>query len=319
MEEIITCNDVYRLVRVVGRGGMGTVYEALLEGAEGFQKRVAIKTILTELCDDDEFIDMFIGEAKLVADLVHENIVQIYQLGRTEGGYFIAMEYINGVDLEQFANRHVEYGMKLPAEWAVFIASRVCRALEYAHTKCGRDGRPLNVVHRDVSPRNIMIRIDGVVKLGDFGVAKAAHFMADKEGEVLVGKWRYMSPEQAAYEPTDARSDLFSLGLILYEMLAGKSLFEGDTPEEIQRSMEDYEDRLASLPEENPEVSMALAGILQRMLQRCPEERYPDAATLGYELEYLMYHKGYGPTNQKLGEYMRKMFPEIGTEHLLAE
>jgi serine/threonine-protein kinase len=315
MQQIVH-DSQYNFVRLIGEGGMGAVYEAILGGAEGFQKRTAIKTILQSASEDQEFVEMFIGEAKLVADLVHENIVQIYQLGKTGDGYFIAMEFINGMNLEEFVEKHRELGMRVPPEWSAFVISRVARGLEYAHSKCGMDGSLLGVVHRDVNPKNVMMRIDGVVKLGDFGIAKAAHFMASKEGEMLMGKWMYMSPEQASFLETDARSDIFSLGIVLHELLTMKPLFGDDDLYVVREKLLNGE--IPSPREANPEVPEDLEKIVMKMLERDLDKRYQDAQTLSYDLEYHLYHKGYGPTNQTFGRYLSKLFPEIKTEHTLA-
>ncbi|MFO7871880.1 MAG: FHA domain-containing serine/threonine-protein kinase [Kiritimatiellia bacterium] len=186
----------YFLKRRISEGGMGAVYEAEQLGADGFIKKVAIKVILPKYVEKESFVSSFIGEAKLVANLVHQNIVQIHHFGRHENGYYIAMEYIDGTNLTDFMNRHRKLGLDIPMEIATFIASRVCRGLEYAHSKADEEGKPLGLVHRDVSPNNIMIAREGEVKLADFGVAKAAQFMEEEEGD-LVGSVEYMSPEQA--------------------------------------------------------------------------------------------------------------------------
>lgn len=312
----ITDTSNYQLTHLIGEGGMGSVYEGILSGAEGFRKRVAIKTILESLTDDREFVEMFIGEAKLVADLVHENIVQIYQLGHIDNAYYIAMEHINGINMEELANKHKELGMLVPVEWSAFIASRVARGLEYAHSRCGENGEPLGVVHRDVSPRNIMMRIDGVVKLTDFGIAKAANLMASREGETLMGKWMYMSPEQASFCETDGRSDIFSLGICLHELLTDQLLF-------AHEDLTIVRDNLLNMPiphprSVNPKVPEDLDMIVMKMLERDLEKRYPDATTLSYDLEYHLYNKGYGPTNQTFGRYLNEIFPEIRTDHRMS-
>ena len=204
---------------------MGSVYEAILHGSEGFEKQITIKTIRERFTGDSDFVDMFIGEAKLVADLVHQNIVQIYKLGRINNTFYIAMEYVQGVNLQEFMARHIELGLKVPIDLGAFIMSRVCRGLEYAHSKRDRNGNPLGVVHRDVSPKNLMISAEGEVKITDFGIAKARKLMKDQEGTVLMGKAQYMSPEQAQYMATDRRSDIFSLAVVMTELLTGESIF----------------------------------------------------------------------------------------------
>ncbi len=207
-------NVVFRVVRTIAAGGMGSVYEARQVGAAGFEKRVAIKTILPEFSADQRFVDLFIQEAKLVADLVHENIVQIYQFGFSKRhGYYIVMEYISGLTLAEFIRLTAATHTRVPEELAVFIVSRIARGLAYAHTRVGRSGLPLNIVHRDVCPNNILITTEGLPKLGDFGIAKAATQAVATRG----GKRSYMSPEQATSGQVDGRSDIYSLGLVLFE------------------------------------------------------------------------------------------------------
>src|SRR5690349_5702936 len=214
---------------------MGVVYEAEQHGARDFVKRVAIKVIRQSYANQKTFIENFIGEAKLVADLIHTNIVQTYHLGESRGVYFIAMELIRGVNLEQFTAQLSDKKRQLPIELGVFIASRIARGLAYAHAKTDKDGRPLGIVHRDVSFKNIMIAFEGDVKLTDFGIAKARGFLQDNEGEVVAGKADYMSPEQADFQITDARSDLFSVGVVLAQLLLGHNVFKGATMEESRQ------------------------------------------------------------------------------------
>ena len=210
---------------------MGIVYEAEQHGARGFVKRVAIKVIRENYAKQKQFIENFIGEAKLVADLIHTNIVQTYHLAETPGRCFIAMELIRGVNLEQFGQQLTDKERVLPKELAIFIVSRVARGLAYAHAKTDRDGRTLGIVHRDVSFKNILIAFEGDVKLTDFGIAKARGFLVDNEGEIVAGKADYMSPEQADFKITDKRSDLFSAGVVLAQLLLGRNVFKGKTPE----------------------------------------------------------------------------------------
>ena len=296
----------YNMVRLIAEGGMGAVYEAQQFGAEGFKKTVAVKTILESYSTNAEFVRLFIGEAKLVADLVHENIVQVYHLGKVGNIYYIALEFVEGINVENFIDAHLERSMALPIELGAFIISRVCRGLEYAHNKRGRDGQHLNIVHRDVSPKNIMLNYEGVVKLTDFGIAKARMVMEQEEGEVLMGKVEYMSPEQARYEATDRRSDIFSLGIVMFELLTGYHIFEtGD----IYETLENVKNAVIPNPKKyRPEMPEDLCEILKRALERDLSKRYQTAGEMGVALEYYMYHKGYGPTNVSLGNYLRKHF-----------
>jgi serine/threonine-protein kinase len=297
-------SKTYLMVRRLAEGGMGAVYEATQFGAEGFQKTVAVKTILESYTTNPEFVRLFIGEAKLVADLVHENIVQVYHLGKIDNTYYIALEFVEGINLEQFIQDHKARKLALPIELGAFIISRVCRGLEYAHNKRGRDGQNLGIVHRDVSPKNIMINYEGVVKLTDFGIAKARVVMEQQEGEVLMGKVEYMSPEQARYEPTDRRSDLFSLGIVMYELLTGYHIFE---LEDIYQTLENVKLKRVPHPREfRPELPDMLCEILMRSLERDLSRRYQTAGEMGVALEYYMYHKGYGPTIVTLGNYLKK-------------
>jgi len=298
----------YEIVRKIFEGGMGIVYEAEQLGAREFKKRVAIKVVRQHYAEQKQFIDNFIGEAKLVADLIHTNIVQTYHLGETKGIYFIAMELIRGVNLEQFAQQLMDKKRVLPTELAVFIVSRVARGLAYAHAKADKAGKPLGIVHRDVSFKNIMIAFEGDVKLTDFGIAKARGFLVDNEGEVVAGKADYMSPEQANFQITDKRSDLFSAGVVLAHLLLGKNIFKGATPEESRQ-------RMMTLPipdfrNLDSRVDERLNGIVHRALARDVEKRFANGEELLYELEHYMYHAGYGPTNETLGRYIRDLFEQ---------
>lgn len=295
----------YDIVRKIYEGGMGIVYEAIQHGTRGFTKRVAIKIIRENLARQPTFLENFIGEAKLVSDLIHTNIVQTYHLGEASGTCFIAMELIRGLNLEQFRQRVAQQQQSLPAELAVFIASRIARGLAYAHAKRNADGRPLAIVHRDVSSKNVMIAFEGDVKLTDFGIAKARGFLTDQEGDVAVGKPEYMSPEQADFQITDRRSDLFSTGIVLAELLLGRNLFKADTPEATRTNV--LQAAIPDFRKLDDRVDDRLNHILQRALARDLNQRYPSADELLHDLEYCIYHKGYGPTNETLGRFVRAL------------
>ena len=296
----------YEIVRKIFEGGMGIVYEAQQHGARNFVKRVAMKVIRQNYANQKQFIENFIGEAKLVADLIHTNIVQTYHLGEARGLYFISMELIHGVNLEQFARQLAEKPRVLPPELAVFITSRIARGLAYAHAKTDDAGNTLGIVHRDVSFKNIMIAFAGDVKLTDFGIARARGFLQDNEGEVVAGKADFMSPEQADFQITDKRSDLFSTGVVLANLLLGHNIFKGDTSEESRR-------RIMTLPlpdftRLDSRIDSRLNKIVHRTLSRDLSKRYASADELLYDLEYYIYHQGYGPTNETLGKFIRDLF-----------
>lgn len=300
----------YEVVRKIFEGGMGVVYEAEQHGTRGFIKRIALKIIRQRYANDPLFVQNFIGEARLVADLIHTNIVQTYHLGEAQKVFFIAMELIRGADLEQISQKLVQQNRPLPVELAVFITSRVARGLAYAHAKTDRQGQPLGIVHRDVNLRNIMVAFEGDVKLTDFGIAKARGLLPSNEGDVVAGKADYMSPEQANFQITDHRSDIFSTGVVLARLLLGHNLFHGVTPEE---SMEKI--RLMEIPNFcllDSRIDTPLNQILQRCLARDPGQRYAQADELLYDLEYYIYHQGYGPTNETMGKFIRELYSTPG-------
>ncbi len=289
---------------------MGIVYEAVQHGTNGFVKRVALKVVKQSYADQRPFIENLIGEAKLVADLIHTNIVQTYHLGESQGTYFITMELIRGANLEQFSRQLVSRHMVLPVDLAVFIASRVARGLAYAHAKTDKDGQALRIVHRDVSFKNILIAYEGDVKLVDFGVAKARGFLPEEEGEVIAGMAEYMSPEQVEFKVTDQRSDLFSTGVVLAHLMLGYNIFKGESMVESVRNV-------LSLPipdfcQLDARINERLNQILQRTLEREISQRYQKADDLLFDLEHYIYHKGYGPTNETLGRFMRDLFNQTG-------
>lgn len=302
----------YEVMRKISEGGMGVVYEAEQNGARGFVKRVAIKVIRQNYAKQKLFLDNFVGEAKLVADLIHTNIVQTYHLGEARGVFFIAMELIRGVNLDQFAQQLGAKKRPLPVEIAVFITSRVARGLTYAHAKTDKDGNPLGIVHRDVSFKNIMIGFEGDVKLTDFGIAKARGFLQDQEGEVVAGKADYMSPEQANFQITDNRSDLFSAGVVLANLLLGHNIFRADSSEESRQRI--LHMAIPDFRTLDPRIDEPLDKILQRALARDVHSRYPNADELLYDLEYYIYHSGYGPTNETLGRFVRELFGQTSPQ-----
>jgi eukaryotic-like serine/threonine-protein kinase len=305
----ILCEINYEMVRTIAEGGMGVVYEAHQHGAGKFTKTVAVKLIRGEYSAIPEFQKNFIGEARLVADLIHTNIVQTYHLGQVHGQYFMVMEYVGGHNVEQFIDKHRQLNREVPVDIAAFIVSRIARGLAYAHQKRDREGNPLNIVHRDIGPKNVLIGYEGDVKLTDFGIAKAFNLMYNEEGKVIAGKDEYLSPEQASYAVTDARADLFPLGIVLTELLLGKNIFRNADRTQSRRNILTLPiPRFSTL---RPDVDERLETIIQKALRRDRDRRYQSAADVLNDLELYLYSDGYGPTNEKLGVYMRELFGVI--------
>ncbi|MEP7132353.1 MAG: TonB family protein [Acidobacteriota bacterium] len=299
----------YEIIERIAAGGMAELSKARRSGVEGFQKIVAIKKILPHLADNDEFITMFADEAKLAAQLNHPNIVHIFDLGKIEaGGYFIAMEYVDGRDLRSLLQSAREFGTPLPVPLAVYIASKIAAALDYAHRRRDGEGRELNVVHRDVSPPNILISYEGDIKLCDFGIAKAASKASQTQSGALKGKVQYMSPEQAWGRPIDRRSDIFSLGCVLFEMLTEEKLFRGDTDLSV---LEKVRAANVAVPSTlNPEVPRGLDAIVAKALAREPEERYDIASDMLRDLEGVLYSYTPAPGSADLAIYLHRLQAE---------
>jgi serine/threonine-protein kinase len=298
----------YQIVRKIATGGMGSVYLAEQLGAESFRKLVAIKTIKKEYLKNKENVDLFVGEAKLVADLIHENVLQVYQLGQTKGIYYIVMEYAYGKNLADIIRAHKDRHKVTNVEIGAFVISRVCRALHYAHESRDTVGRPLNIVHRDVTPSNVIVTYGGVVKLTDFGIAKAVIMNTPDEAEVIMGKLPYMSPEQAKFQGTTRQSDVFSLGLVMYELLTNTTVYNVNDIDDLVDKMDNYSIKMPRRL--NPHIPERLEQIMMRSLEVNPTNRYLTAREFCQDLEHYMYDGGYGPTNEKLARYLSRLFPE---------
>ncbi|HVR69667.1 MAG TPA: protein kinase, partial [Vicinamibacteria bacterium] len=297
----------YRLLERVAVGGMAEVFRAKRSGVEGFEKVVAVKRILSHLSDNKEFVDMFVDEAKMVAGLTHPNIVQIFDLGKIERSYYIAMEYVHGRDLRTILRRAKERGVSVPLELSAFVASRVCAALEYAHRKRDEAGHPMLLVHRDVSPQNILLSFEGDVKLTDFGIAKAASKATITDKGALRGKLLYMSPEQAWGKPMDRRSDIFSLGIVFYEMLTGQKPFLGSSERSILETVREC--RVAPPTSVDPAIPEKMERVAMKALERDPEVRYQDAGEMHRDLERVL-HDGGSTTPRDVTLLLERLFDE---------
>lgn len=297
----------YRLLERLGQGGMAEVFKAKSYGVEGFEKVVVIKRILPELAQSDEFVEMFIHEAKLAVRLSHANIVQVFDLGIAPGtteasaesvtadAYYMAMEYVNGLDLATLLARCRRAETHVPVEMAVYVAAEVAKGLDHAHRRRDEQNQPLNIVHLDVSPQNVLVSLEGEVKVTDFGIAKARGALEpkgveDTRNHRLQGKFGYMSPEHAAGEGVDARSDLFSLGTVLYEMLAGVNPFTAPTSFETLRRVQACECPPVELL--RPDVPPELVAILHGAMARDVDARFADAGRMYEALLAFLYSRG---------------------------
>jgi serine/threonine protein kinase len=295
----------YRLLEKIAVGGMAEVFRAKRAGVEGFEKVVAVKRILPHLSDNKEFVDMFINEAKMVAGLTHPNIVQIFDLGKIDKSYYIAMEYVHGKDLRSIQKRARDRELKIPLDISSLIVSKICLALESAHRKKDESGRPMRIVHRDVSPQNVLISYEGEVKLTDFGIAKAATKAPTTDSGALRGKLLYMSPEQAWGRPIDRRSDLFSLGIILYEFITEQKPFLGSSEVSILELVREC--RIAPPRTINPRIPEKLETVVMKALAREPDERYQDASEMFRDLERAL-PEGKSAGGSELARFMEILF-----------
>ncbi len=295
----------YFLLERIGLGGMAEVFKAQQRGVEGFQKIVAIKRILPHCSDNPDFVRMFIDEAKLAAQLTHPNIVQIFDLGRVGDSYYIAMEYVNGWDLRSLLRKAGELGSPFPEEVAAFVVMRVAAALDHAHRKRGFDDRELKLVHRDISPQNVILAAEGAVKLVDFGIAKAASKAGHTHSGALKGKILYMSPEQAMGQPLDNRSDLYSLGLLLFELLTGQRCFFAESELAVLEKVR--QGRIQDLLTLNPTVSKELVAIVNRALQKDVDHRYPSARFMERDLREALGRQGRILTEHDVAEYLQAL------------
>ena len=304
----------YILLDKVGSGGMAELFKAKKLGIEGFERVLAIKRILPHLSSDEEFINMFIAEAKLVALLSHKNIAQVYDFGKIGQNYFIAMEYVRGKDLRVLLKSCKDKNIPLPMALSVFIAREVASALGYAHRQKDSMGNNLNIIHRDVSPQNILISYEGEVKVVDFGIAKAGAHSKTTTG-MLKGKLSYMSPEQAWGKPIDHRSDIFALGIVLYEMLTGERLFKGDT--ELHTLERVREAKVEVLPSFiNGNIPSDLETMALKALAKEVADRYQSASNMEADLGNMLFNLSLTNPVFSLKQLMHNVFKaEIEAEH----
>jgi TonB family protein len=296
----------YALLEKIAVGGMAEVWKARMRGVEGFQKTVAIKKILPHLTDSSSFISMFVDEAKLAAQLSHPNITHIYDLGKIDVDYYIAMEYVEGRNLRAILNTARRRGVRVPLGLALMIAARLASALDYAHRKRGFDDKELGLVHRDVSPQNVLISYEGDIKLCDFGIVKAVTKASHTQMGALKGKLQYMSPEQAWGRAVDGRSDLFSLGALLFEILTARRLFPGDNEISVLEAVRQC--RIDPPRQLDPTLPAEVEAIVLKALAKEPDARFQSAGALQQELEGVLYTLRPTPSQADLAAFMHALF-----------
>ena len=294
----------YQLLERLAVGGMAEIFRARQSGAHGFEKILVIKRILPHLAADPEFLAMFIDEAKLQCALQHPKIVQVFEFGEAEGQYYIALEYVDGMDALGLLRACAHRRQRLPVRLAVHVACEVLDALDYAHSQRGPDGQPLGIVHRDVSPSNVFISRRGDVKLGDFGIARATEKQRQSKTQAgtLKGKYGYMAPEQVVGGEIDGRADLFAVGIVLAEMLMGRRLFTAPNDLDVLLMVRDA--RLDRLNRYGGDIPPSLRKILDRILARDPDTRYPTAGALRDTLQEFLFESRQRVTAGDLGVFL---------------
>ncbi|MFL5319479.1 MAG: serine/threonine protein kinase [Myxococcaceae bacterium] len=296
----------YTLLDRIAVGGMAEIFLARQAGLEGFEKTIVIKRIRPHLSKQPAFVKMFLNEAKLAAQLNHPNIVQIYDLGKIGESYFIAMEYIFGRDMRRIIPKADTMGIPFPMVYALKIASSVCEGLYYAHGKVDLYGNPLNIVHRDVTPENIFVSFDGTVKVLDFGIAKAANQIEQTKAGEIKGKLSYMSPEQCMGKALDQRSDLFSLGTVLYEWLTGFKLFTGESEVAILKSI--TEGKIYAPSYFKSDIPEQVEAILMKALDKDRDRRYQTAWDMQYDIDQFLSQYEFTPSNIHLSNFLKQLF-----------
>jgi len=308
----------YYLVDRIAVGGMAEVFKAKSFSERGFEKLLVIKRILQHLSGNDEFVEMFIDEAKISVELTHPNIIQIYDFGKIRENYFIAMECVEGKDAKGLLRKLAERRKILPPEFCAYVAHEAAKGLDFAHKKTSAKGEALGIVHRDISPSNILISYNGDIKIADFGIAKAQISLYNTKDGVLKGKFEYMSPEQATGERVTAKSDIFALGIILHEMLTGRRLFKTESElKTLERIKSGDYPRPSTI---NPMVPEQLDDIVMRALSKNPDDRYADAKELQQALQGFLYPSSVDVVHESLASFLAELFvQEIGEERARLE
>jgi eukaryotic-like serine/threonine-protein kinase len=307
----------YKVLEKVAAGGMAEVYRAESAGLEGFKKIVAIKRVLPHLSEKKQFIGMFLDEARVSAHLSHSNCVQVFDIGVGDNTYFIVMEYVDGSDLKGVIEYRRKVNQPFPIEEACLICVRICEGLAYAHELTDGKGESLHIVHRDMSPPNVLITRFGEVKIVDFGLAKANSQLERSEPGIIKGKFSYLSPEAAKGGTVDARTDIFAVGIILWELLAGRRLFMGESDLETVRMVQSA--RVPSIREINKNVPPELERVLMKALTEDPDKRYLRARDFGTALNQLLFQMGRSVSSFDIAELVEPIRKEREQKRLRAK
>lgn len=304
----------YQLIEKIAQGGMAEIFKGKALDSQGLERAVVIKRILPHIAASPEFVQMLIDEAKIAVMLNHGNIAQVYDLGKVGDDYFIVMEYVEGKSISQIMKRLRLSGLLIPVPFAMAICAEIAQGLDYMHRKTDDAGHPLNIVHRDISPQNVILSVYGTIKIIDFGIAKAKNKVSVTDSGVLKGKFAYMSPEHAEGLKLDNRNDIFSLGVILYELLTGERLFKGKTNQETIKRVKKA--RVLAPSEKRTEIPKALDDIVLKALARDRNQRYQSAGELAHDLHKLLIQIAPHFTPQNLVEFLHDLFPENAPETL---
>jgi eukaryotic-like serine/threonine-protein kinase len=302
----------YRITERIAAGGMAEVFKGVAESLQGFRKSIAIKRVLPALTKNKKFVAMFLDEARLSLHLQHANIVQVFDIGHADETYFIVMEYVDGVDLKQMLEWRRRIGKRLTIGQTIYLMMEISKGLAYAHDLVHPEtGRPLGIVHRDVSPPNVLISRNGEVKLADFGLAKAASQLETTDPGVVKGKMSYLSPEAARGEEVDRRADIFAAGILLYEMLTAKRLFYGDSDYqtvELVRSA-----KIPPIAAQNSEVESEIEEICRKALAKRMEDRFQTAADLQDALAHYLFSRGLKMIQRDIADLVRGCLEDMAT------
>jgi len=305
----------YDLVALLALGGTAEIYLARVGGEHGFEKYMVVKCLHDHLADDTEFVRMFLDEARLGAQLEHSNIVQTLELGQERGRYFLVMEFLAGMSVAMISRKaktRVPGGL-LPVPIALGLITQACAGLHYAHERRASDGTPLNVVHRDISPQNLVVTFEGMLKLVDFGIAKAEMRETSTKSGTIKGKFAYMSPEQCLAQRIDRRTDIFALGTVLHEMLTGRRLFKRDSTYETYQAI--VSGRVPAPSQINHELDPALDPVVMRALAYDREQRYPTAESFGEHILSVMHSRGKSIGTSDVATFMELFFGDDIEEH----